>query len=235
MVKNQVFAPAALDELKTGSLQDPYTFGLRIEVQKTGRKIWKFERRLPKSRTQVRLSFGDYPRNSIGVAREWASQLNELIEQGIDPRAKAREDEARTAMTVTKAHDLYMDAVKDGTASRAKQKNKPRTIKDKLKIFRHDIEPVLGKRSIYDVTEQDLIDLVLKKGKVAKIRANRLAAELKVFFGWAASLRGRLVGLASDPSYRLTDLRYQFTGGSFLQFGKPSGTPLATHLPFGAL
>jgi hypothetical protein len=40
------------------------------------------------------------------------------------------------------------------------------------------------------------------------VRANRLAAELKVFFGWAASLRGLEIGLETDPSRRLGDLRF---------------------------
>jgi integrase len=43
------------------------------------------------------------------------------------------------------------------------------------------------------------------------VRANRLAAELKVFFGWAASLRGLEVGLEVDPSRRLGDLRFPET------------------------
>lgn len=36
------------------------------------------------------------------------------------------------------------------------------------------------------------------------MRANRLAAELKVSFGWASSLRG----LENDPSCRLGDLKF---------------------------
>jgi len=40
------------------------------------------------------------------------------------------------------------------------------------------------------------------------VRANRLAAELKVFFGWAASLRGLEIGFEIDPSRRLGDLRF---------------------------
>jgi len=35
----------------------------------------------------------------------------------------------------------------------------------------------------------------------------RLAAELKLFFGWTASLRGREVGLKVDPARRPGDLR----------------------------
>ena len=75
-------------------------------------------------------------------------------------------------------------------------------------IYKRDIAPKLASRSIYDVTEADLIRLVEAKGKTAKVRANRLAAELKVFFGWAASLRGLEVGLETDPGRRLGDLKF---------------------------
>jgi integrase len=61
------------------------------------------------------------------------------------------------------------------------------------------------------VSERDLVTLVTRKGRTAKIRANRLAAELKVFFGWAASLRGCEVGLEVDPARRLGDLRFPET------------------------
>ena len=117
-------------------------------------------------------------------------------------------------MTVARAHELYMIAVHQGRASRAKRPNRPRTIRDKLKIYTLDIAPKLAKRSIYEVTEKDLITLVETKGKSARIRANRLAAELKVFFGWAASLRGLEIGLETDPSRRLGDLRFPEGVGS---------------------
>ncbi|WP_157098629.1 tyrosine-type recombinase/integrase [Novosphingobium rosa] len=111
-------------------------------------------------------------------------------------------------MTVSRAHQLYIEAVLDGRASRAKRIKKPRTIKDKRKIFDLDIAPKIGKRSICEITEDDLVKLVNDKGKTAKVRANRLAAELKVFFGWAAGLRGREIGLKIDPSKQLGDLKF---------------------------
>jgi integrase len=114
-------------------------------------------------------------------------------------------------MTVIRAHELYMAAAREGRSSRAKTPNKPRTIQAKLEIFHRDIEPELGRKNIYQVTEADLVRLVLEKGKTARIRANRLGAELKVFFGWAASLRGMEVGLEVDPARRLADLKFPET------------------------
>jgi hypothetical protein len=87
---------------------------------------------------------GRFPAMSIADARQWASALNGQVDAGIDPREAQREEIARATMTVAKAHDLYMQAVRAGRTSRAKRKNKPRTIKDKLEIYHRDIAPKLG-------------------------------------------------------------------------------------------
>ena len=156
----------------------------------------------------VKLTLGLYPKHSIAAAREWASALNTQVEMGIDPRVVAAEEIERSKLTVAYAHERYMQAVREGRASRAKKRNKPRTVADKLAIYNCDIAPKLADKLIFDVTEDDLTRLVLAKGKSARVRANRLAAELKVFFGWASSLRGTEIGLPTNPAVRITDLKF---------------------------
>lgn len=214
MAARQTLTPAAIDRLVSGHLDDQLTPGLSIEVLASGKKRWRYRRRVCASISTVTMRLGLFPAFSIAAAREWATGLNQQVEAGIDPREAIRAEEARTSMTVAKAHGLYMDAVREGRSSRAKRRNKPRTIADKQAIYDRDIGPSLAKKIIYDVTERDLIKLVEAKGRVAKVRANRLAAELKVFFGWAASLRGMVIGLEVDPSRRLGDLRFPETGRS---------------------
>ena len=211
MARKLTLTPAAIDNLASGRICDPATPGLRLEALASGRKVWKFRRRLAGGRAAIKLSLGTFPAFSIAEARAWARGLNEQIEGGIDPRRERSEEEQKSAMTVERAHALYMVAVREGRSSRAKRPNKPRTIADKLEIYQRDIAPTLARKSIHEVTEADLVRLVTLKGKSAKIRANRLAAELKVFFGWAASLRGMEVGLEDDPSRRLHDLRFPET------------------------
>jgi hypothetical protein len=106
-------------------------------------------------------------------------------------------------------NSIWRRSLKAGLPGQAHQQ--ARTVTDKQDIYRRDIAPKLGRKIIYDVTEGDLIKLVETKGKKARVRANRLAAELKVFFGWTASLRGLAVGLEVDPSRRLGDLRFPET------------------------
>jgi hypothetical protein len=156
----------------------------------------------------VKLTLGRYPQFSIADARSWAEQLNAQIERGLDPRIVAAAELQRVKLTVDFAHGRYMEAVREGRASRAKKRNRPRTIAEKLAIFDCDIAPKLGTKMMFDVTEEDLTKLVHEKGRTAPVRANRLAAELKVFFGWACSLRGTEIGLISNPAARLTDLKY---------------------------
>jgi integrase len=214
VARKVALTPASIDAHQTGLLADLLTPGLAIEVLGSGRKRWRYRRQVAGTTIMVTLFGRTFPGQTIAEAREWARPLNEQIEAGIDPRVAQREEKLRSEMTVARAHELYMVAVREGRASRAKRPNKPRTISDKLEIYNRDIASKLAGRSIYDVTEKDLIRLVEAKGKVAKIRANRLAAELKVFFSWAAGLRGLDVGLESDPSRRLGDLRFPETARS---------------------
>lgn len=209
--KKHELTPALIDDLTAGKLDDPKTGGLSIEVLSSGKKRWIFRRRIAGRAETVKLSLGLYPAYTIAAAREWANGLNLQIDAGVDPRETARTEDRLATMTVERAHGLYMDAAREGRSSRAKRPNKPRTIADKLEIYRRDIAPKLGRKIIYDVTEADLIKLVEAKGKTAKVRANRLAAELGVFFRWASSLRGLEVGLEVDPSRRLGDLRFPET------------------------
>jgi len=207
MVRRKTLTPAGVDSLEIGYLVDPQTPGLWIEAGAKGKKTWRYRRRLGQGEV-VKLTLGGYPGFSIADAREWAAALNAKVEAGIDPRAAATEEIERSKVTVAFAHERYIQAVRDGRASRAKKLNKPRTIADKLAIYYCDIAPKLSSKVIFDVSEEDLTKLVLAKGRVAKVRANRLAAELKVFFGWASSLRGTEIGLISNPAVRLTDLKF---------------------------
>lgn len=97
----------------------------------------------------VRLTLGAFPAWTMAAAREWAAGLNEKIETGIDPCEEMRAEEERATMTVARAHGLYMSAVREGRASRAKRTNRPGTIADKPKIYRLDITPTLAKKSMY--------------------------------------------------------------------------------------
>src|SRR3546814_6928977 len=83
-------------------------------------------------------------------ARTWAAALNDQLEAGIDPREARRAREAeeqarreRASMTVAKAHQRYMVAVREGRSSRAKKPNSPRTIKERSEEQTYDPQPLM--------------------------------------------------------------------------------------------
>ncbi len=125
--KKRHLSPALIDDLKAGKLDDPETGGLAIEVLASGKKRWRFRRRIAGSGEVVKLSLGLFLAYTIAAAREWANGLNLQIDAGIDPRETAQREVRFATMTVERAHGLYMMAVREGRSSRAKRPNKPRT------------------------------------------------------------------------------------------------------------
>jgi hypothetical protein len=207
MERRKALTPASIDSLKAGKCVDPATPGLSIEVR-AGKKLWQYRRRIAGHGATVKMTLGPFPAHTIAAARQWAAGLNDQVEAGIDPRAIEMAATERAKMTIEYSHGLYMAAVREGRASRAKRVNKPSTIAEKLAIYRCDIAPKLAKKIIYEIEEADLAKVALAKGKRSRVRANRLATELKVFFGWASSLRGTEIGLPTNPAARLTDIKF---------------------------
>ncbi|HYE28327.1 MAG TPA: AAA domain-containing protein [Allosphingosinicella sp.] len=149
--KKKELTPALIDDLRAGKLDDSKTGALSIEVLPSGKKRWFYRRRIAGRGVVVKLSLGLYPAYSIADAREWANGLNLQVDAGTDPRETARQELRIATMTVDRAHELYMEAVREGRSSRAKRINKPRTVADKQDIYRRDIAPKLGRKIIYDV------------------------------------------------------------------------------------
>jgi len=208
MAKKITFSPATIDALTSGIVADPQTPGLAIEVLGSGKKRWRYRRKIAGKKVVATLFGGLYPAVPIADGRAWGRDLNDKVEAGLDPRVTQREEKALAEMTVAKAHALYMLAVREGRTSRKKGPARPMTIKLKLGVYRRDIAPKLGKLSIHEVTEADLIKIVEAKGKTKKVSANQLAREFNNFFKWATSLMGNEVGLTHNPAARLKDLQH---------------------------
>ena len=120
--RNMGFTPAAIDLLRQGSLLDPLTPGLRIELLASGKKKWKYHRRVTGSGEVVKATLGLFPACTIADARKWADALNERVEAGVDPREEERAARERAGMTVARAHAIYMEATREGRGSRAKRR-----------------------------------------------------------------------------------------------------------------
>lgn len=210
MAKVQPFTPTTIDALKTGKMSDPLRAGLFIEVGKRG-KIWKYYRRIGGSGVPLKMSFGGYPANTMAAARAWADDLNQKVERGVDPREAQRESKAALALTVDAIHAAYIEDITKG----ARKTLKPRTISDKVTLYNRDVKPSLGSKSLGQITPDLLWQLVEDKGEVAPVRANRMAAELKVFFKWCVSRAGQKAGvkLQADPATTLNGKHFEESKG----------------------
>lgn len=202
------FTPSAIDALRSGRLPDPKTPGLAIECMPSGKKIFRYARRVANSKRIHKETLGQWPAYRILEAREWAQPINALIDRGLDP-VIVRATEAKAVMSVGEAHELYLAAVRAGIHKARQRLVKPRTIDDKVAIFKRDIGPQIGSTPLSEVTADQLWDLVLEKGDPdggnAPVRANRLAAELKVFFKFCCKRQGsKAIGLPADPASSLS-------------------------------
>lgn len=198
MSEVQRLLPSSIDSLRSGKRVDPLTPGLYVEVNALGRKMWRYRRRVARSGTIVSMQLGPFPAHSIAVARAWAQELNLSVESGVDPRDALREEAERVAMTVEKAHTLYMAAMRRGDLRRLK----PRTIIDKDVMFTRDIKPRLGAVVLDELTEDACWDAVYDKAQASKDRANKMAGELNCFLKWCSGREGQMAGieLAAHPA-----------------------------------
>lgn len=189
--KTQTLSPAIINALASGKCADPMTPGLLVSVAASGKKNWVFRRRIARSTTIIQLTLGTFPAFTIAAARDWARGLNETVERGEDPRELIRAEKARQALTIAHAHEKYMAAVRRGD----RKTLKPRTITDKELMFKRDIGPRIGAKSLLLLTEDECWDAVYDKAKTSKVRANKMAGELSCFLKWCAGREGRMEGI----------------------------------------
>ncbi|MBO9725740.1 MAG: DUF4102 domain-containing protein [Novosphingobium sp.] len=95
MVRKIAFTPSSFDGLSNGAIKDPITPGLSLEVLNSGKKVWRYYRRVAGSGELIRLRLGFYPTLSIAEARKEASRLNKNVETGEDPREAINKSAAR--------------------------------------------------------------------------------------------------------------------------------------------
>ncbi|TCM08319.1 integrase arm-type DNA-binding domain-containing protein [Sphingomonas sp. PP-CC-3G-468] len=209
MARKQLFTDKTITALHSDILSDPLTDGLSIEA-KAGSLVWRYHRRIAGTAAAVRLRLGAYPLHSIACARLWAAGLNTMVEQGIDPREAQKASKA-AGMALEAAWNLYWSDVQAGV----RKVLKPRTLADKKAAWLADIKPYLGETILSEITADDLWQIVERKSDTAPVRANRLAAELKVIWSWFSSRAGQRAGirLSNDASSSLSGKHYTESKG----------------------
>lgn len=133
------------------------TDGLSLAVSPAGNKSWHF--RYVWKNVQKRLSLGTYPEISLKEARTRRDQARELVARGINPR-KHRNQERRQALlaeehTFQKVFEQWFEfrklSLKPGRQSTQEQIQR---------IFKKDLLPTLGQRSIFEIKRPDLLEVL---------------------------------------------------------------------------
>ncbi|HII2321957.1 TPA: tyrosine-type recombinase/integrase [Escherichia coli] len=170
---------AAQPQDKPYKLTDSLTPGLFLLVHPNGSKYWRFRYWI--SKKERLLAIGVYPLISLKEARKRATESRLLIAQGIDPMDLARKEKAIDALNMaasfkTVAEDWLTTRVSGWSESYTKQ------VRTALK---NDVYPVLGKRSIVDITARDVLALLQKKERTAPEQARKLRQRIGEIFKFA--------------------------------------------------
>ena len=151
------------------------TGGLRLKVDKAGRKYWDFRFMWGEGdqRKQVPYRIGAYPQLSLKEARDKRNEAIEGIQEGVDPRLKKkikrlekRTDEARAAL-ILNGVTTFRDVAEQWITSRSdpKQTKQPwdqKTLGNTEGRFSNHVYDDIGNLPLEEVTSQ-MILLILKK------------------------------------------------------------------------
>lgn len=159
---------------------DDYTLGdsdgLTLNVTASGGKIWLF--RYYWTGKQKRMSLGCYPQISLKEARTRRDDARALVAQGINPyehrKQQRRAVRFATEHTFEAVFDQWVEfrrlSLKEGRQS---------TLSQILRIFNKDVLPILGGRSIYDISRHDLLDLL---SRIEQRKALTTAEKCRTWF-----------------------------------------------------
>lgn len=213
-----------LNDLQLRSLrpqEKPYRMsdggGLFVEVRPNGSKLWRLAYRV--DGRQKLMALGSYPETSLSRAREKRLDAKSLLQDGVDPMAKAKADrEARLAQTehtfAKIAAEMLEKAEKEGRAEATLRKK--RWLLDMAYA-------AFGDRPIREITAADIL-VPLRKVEAAGHyeTARRLRATIGQVFRFAIAtaradndptfgLRGALISPKVKHRAAITD-REAFAG-----------------------
>jgi integrase len=186
--------------------------GLYVEVQPTGKKVWRMQYRLGgRDSRKERVTLGEYPAHTIAQARMWREQCRAMIAHGRSPAsAKQAEKEARAARA-TDSVAAFADLWYEDIVSRTN--NEPRNIR---RVLDKDVLPAIGEKPVADVTIQDVLaitdavkargadQMALQTRNVIKRLFAYAIARGKTRFNPAAAIEARFIATARSRDVALT-------------------------------
>jgi integrase len=154
--------------------------GLHLKVTPAGKKVFfLYYRVLGAAKQQRRYKIGDYGAVTLHQARERARSLLGMVADGKDPAADRQQARQRLNS------ELVSDLVSEFFSKHVAQN---RSAAETERIFKRDIVPRLGSRSIHSLKKPDVITLleaIAERG--SPIMANRTLAALRKFLNWCVA------------------------------------------------
>ncbi len=152
------------------------TDGLSLAVTAAGGRTWHF--RYYWSNKQKRMSLGTYPEVTLREARGLRDEARALLAKGINPRVHRKQK--RVAVRLAGEHTFEL-LYRQWFAHRALSLKKGRqcTSSTLPRIFKKDVLPTLGKRSIYEIKRPDLLEVI---AKIERRKALSVAEKVRTWF-----------------------------------------------------
>jgi hypothetical protein len=123
---------------------------------------------------------GQFPAVPLAEGRRQTTAVLKLVAEGIDPAAEKRRKQSEAA-------DRRADTVKacyERFAEHAGKRKRASSWAATAGIFRREILPQWGNRSVHDIRRRDVIDLVDGVCATRPVAANRVLAAINTFFDW---------------------------------------------------
>ncbi|MSP81117.1 MAG: site-specific integrase [Rhodospirillales bacterium] len=181
----------AREQINWRGVSDGGCRGLLLRVSPRGEKAWAI--RLTVNGKRVLHTIGAYPAVTLAEARTRAGGYLAASREGAAP---SEIDARRSAesLTLTKAHALYVEAVKNGL--------RPQTITLKEGLFADHIMPLAGGRLLRKLRRADVMEVVeAVRAKGLAVQANRVFTELMAMLRWSEQ-KGFIAGVPTFHKFK---------------------------------
>jgi len=155
---------------------DELVTGLAFRITEKGGRSWSILYRV--AGELRRDTLGPYPRIGVARAREMARDALSVVAEGKDPRHRQRLQDAAAARRQADSVEVVAEQFIRSYAAQRKWR-------DLERIVRREAVAAWGDRPMADLTRRDVMAHVDAVALRAPVRANRVLAVFRIFFGWA--------------------------------------------------
>ena len=135
----------------------PDSDGLYLAVSASGGKSWHF--RYYWCGKQKRMSLGTYPAVLLREARMLRDQARALVASGTNPRVHRKHTRAAAKLADENTFQaVYTQWLAHRSLGLAEGRQSTLTVLPR--VFKKDVLPILGQRSVYDITRHDLLEVI---------------------------------------------------------------------------